>query len=251
LIEMSSADDSPTRLEDDLLNELLEARGGAQVLPRPPDVSPGPAPTWVDISLEQRRSISIDQVRSAIDGIGSDAPTDAAVLILLFERDGELQVVFTRRAQHLRSHRGEVSFPGGRHEAGESDVVAALREANEEIALDVSTIEVIGQLRRVRPFVSNRAIRPVVADIEIQPIVAYSAGVPQMIANPDEVERIFEVSLSELMAAEAHRSETWNIPGVGFHDIHIFEVEDDTIWGATARILVEFLDRVARVVRSA
>jgi 8-oxo-dGTP pyrophosphatase MutT (NUDIX family) len=98
--------------------------------------------------------------RRAIEVAGSQ---DAAVLAPLFERDGELHAVFTRRRGDLRIHAGQVSFPGGRREPGDADLVAtALREAHEEIGLDPAAVTVLGALHPTPTVVSDIAIYPVV-----------------------------------------------------------------------------------------
>lgn len=157
----------------------------------------------------------------------------AAVLIPIFDEDGEAWVVLTRRSQHLRAHRGEVSFPGGRQDEGETLVEAALREAREEIALDTSAIEIVGELDHLATVSSNSTIVP---------FVGVLPGRPTGLApSPDEVEAVLIVPLSELLLDDVFRTELWPWMGEDERPIHFFELYGDTIWGATGRMLVNLL----------
>jgi 8-oxo-dGTP pyrophosphatase MutT (NUDIX family) len=157
--------------------------------------------------------------------------TRAAVLVPIFEEDGEARVVLTRRAAHLRTHPGEVSFPGGRLDAGEAPEEGALREAAEEIALDPGSVEVVGRLTPLSTFSSGAAITPVVGVISSR---------PRLLANPSEVERVFDVALAKLTAVDVFREERWVALGTS-SPVWFFELDEDTVCGATARILVELL----------
>ena len=167
---------------------------------------------------------------------------NAGVLAALFEEDGEARLVLTRRSSDLRTHQGQVSFPGGRLEDGEDGVAAALREACEEVDLDPAQVTTVGWLHPVLTVVSDSFILPVVATVQ---------GRPQLLPNPGEVERIFDVSLEELADPAIFREEFWRIPGRvirGSDDnsfpMWIFEVSGELIWGATARMLYELLSIV-------
>jgi 8-oxo-dGTP pyrophosphatase MutT (NUDIX family) len=164
---------------------------------------------------------------------------NAGVLAAFFEEDRETRVVLTRRSTGLRTHQGQVSFPGGRLDEGEDAVAAALREAFEEVDLDPSLVTAVGWLHPVMTMVSASYILPVLGTLE---------GRPQLRANPSEVERIFDVSLAELADPEIFHEERWRIPGrviAGSEDnsfpVWFFEVSGELIWGATARMLYELL----------
>src|SRR3954452_4179112 len=131
---------------------------GRQVIPRPALARPGEPAPWAGVDPAFRRRISLDRIRQVMAAEDPShpevalpeelpgPPRPAAVLIPLFEEDGEARVILTRRAAHLRHHTGEVSFPGGRLDEGEEALVAALREASEEIGLDPAQVEILGQL---------------------------------------------------------------------------------------------------------
>jgi len=161
----------------------------------------------------------------------------SAVLVALFEEDGETRVVLTRRSPLLRFHRHEVSFPGGRVEPGEGLVAAALREAFEEVGLEPAAVEVIGTLAPLTT-VSSRAL--------ITPFVGLLKGRPRLVANPAEVERVFDVALADLLADGVHSSERWERLGSEF-ELHFFALPGDIVWGATGRMLTDLLERVLAV----
>jgi 8-oxo-dGTP pyrophosphatase MutT (NUDIX family) len=157
------------------------------------------------------------------------------VLVPVFEEDGEAWLLLTRRAQHLRNHRGEVSFPGGRRDDDEALIDTAKREALEEIGLDPSTVEIVGELDHLVTFTSKAAIVPYVGVLPARPI--------DLKPNPDEVELVITVPFSELLHEDTFREELWH-----FFDeerpMYFFEVVGDTIWGATARILYGLLELI-------
>jgi 8-oxo-dGTP pyrophosphatase MutT (NUDIX family) len=165
---------------------------------------------------------------SAFDPLSGRA---SAVLAALYEEHGEVLVVLTRRAQHLRSHRGEVSFPGGGQETGEDLQATALREAKEEIDLDPGSVEIIGRLDHLTTF-TNRSF--------IMPFVGILAARPALTANAGEVELILHVPLSDLLADGVFREERWGVPPLDRPQI-FFEIVGDTIWGATAAMLRNLL----------
>jgi 8-oxo-dGTP pyrophosphatase MutT (NUDIX family) len=132
----------------------------------------------------------------------------------------------------MSSHSGEVAFPGGRVEPTETLIEAALREAEEEVALPRDVVKIIGQLEPITTVISDSAITPFVALSE--------SPLPPLSPNPTEVARIFDVSLMELVSPDCYRSEIWDFPD-GTFPVFFFEVEGDTIWGATGRMLHRLL----------
>jgi 8-oxo-dGTP pyrophosphatase MutT (NUDIX family) len=215
---------------------------GPQRIPRPPGARPGDDPPWAEVPAELRRGIGIAHVRAALDRVGQletiPAPFGriaAAVLVPVFEEDGEARVILTRRASHLRSHRGEVSFPGGRIEAEETPLSAALREAAEEIGLDPAPVEILGQLQPLATVSSSSSITPFVGVLPER---------QQLHPNPGEVERVFDVSIAELLADGVFTEERWLRPQTGEFPVYFFDLPEDLVWGATARILHEFLGLV-------
>jgi 8-oxo-dGTP pyrophosphatase MutT (NUDIX family) len=225
-------------------------RGGLQQIPRPARVRLGAAPPWADLPVDRRRGIGLAEVEAALARRGPSVPVPAtspqvelpgldragnrpaAVLCALFEEEGEARVILTRRSSRLRSHTGEVSFPGGRLDPDEMPVAAALREASEEVGLDPEAVEILGQLSPLSTY-SNQST--------ITPFVGVLGGRPALHPNPAEVERAFDVSLAELASDDVYHQELWELPGVGWREINFFDLVGDTVWGATARMLRELL----------
>ena len=171
-----------------------------------------------------------------IDGpVPVASPRQSAVLAPLYVDDGGPAVLLTRRAAHLRNHRGEVSFPGGRQEDHDVDLVAtALREAHEEIRLAPETVEIVGELDRLSTFTSGSMIHP---------FVGLLSGVPDaLVADPGEVAQILHVPLADLLDPEAFHEEIWRFPDGHDRSLTFFEIVGDTIWGATARMLRQLLN---------
>lgn len=138
-------------------------------------------------------------------------------------------MVLIRRAVALPTHAGEIALPGGRVEPGETMVEAALREAAEEVGIVPAQVEVVGWLDRVVGASSGSVATPVVGLLRRR---------PKLVAAPGEVEAIFDVALSDLMAV--YREERWDVP-VPDRAMHFFELPEDTVWGMTARILHQLL----------
>jgi 8-oxo-dGTP pyrophosphatase MutT (NUDIX family) len=219
----------------------MAARGGRQQIPRPSSVRPGPPAPWAELS-EQARRPSLDEVRRALAVAPPPLLTDrehqpeqaspaSAVLAALYELEGEAVVVLTRRAQNMRSHRGEVSFPGGRQDPGEDLWTTALREAKEEVDLDPATVTHLAELDHLRTVTSQSFIVPYVATLP---------GPPELVAAPHEVELVLRVPLRELLSDGVYRQERWGIPPQD-RPIHFFDLVGDTIWGATAAMLHNLL----------
>lgn len=166
----------------------------------------------------------------------------SAVLAPMYEHRGATHLVFTRRAQHLRSHRGEVSFPGGGQEPQDPDLVAtALRESHEETGLDPASVELIGELDHLTTVTSRSFIVPYVGALDAP---------PELAPNPHEVEKILHVPVAELLDPDIFRQERWGLPGFN-RPVYFFELVGDTIWGATAAMLVNLLSVITRTAERA
>ncbi|MFP8953788.1 NUDIX hydrolase [Natrialbaceae archaeon A-arb3/5] len=161
-----------------------------------------------------------------------DQPYDAAVLAPIVDRDGEDHLLFTRRADHLGEHPGQMSFPGGGAEPIDETILeTALREANEEIGLDPTEADVVGQLDDIRT-VSEYAVTPFVAHVPDREYERDGAEVAEIVCLP----------LSGLLDPANYENEQRNHPYYGDIVIHYFHVDGYTVWGATGRILVQLLE---------
>jgi 8-oxo-dGTP pyrophosphatase MutT (NUDIX family) len=162
---------------------------------------------------------------------------DAAVLIPLYTDGGDLHAVFTKRRDDLRRHAGEISFPGGRPDFEEEDLrTTALREAEEEIGLPRDAVEIVGALPPTGTFVTNYKIHPYVGLIE--------PG-REWELQPSEVELVLELSLPDLIAGfEMQRLIKKGVP----FKTPTYTVDGNFVWGATARILQNLLERIDPVL---
>jgi 8-oxo-dGTP pyrophosphatase MutT (NUDIX family) len=160
----------------------------------------------------------------------------AAVLVPLYEADGDTRVVLIKRPETMSSHRGEIAFPGGTFDADvDSDLRAtAVREAHEEIGLAPDAVEIVARLDGIGTVATRFTIAPFVGFLRERPVLT---------PNPHEVARVLEVSMAELLDPDAYRAEHWDTTTAGF-DVHFYELADETVWGATARILTSFLSHL-------
>lgn len=227
---------------------------GRQRIPRPTVYRPGGEPPWATVPADQRERVAIGDVRAAMATMGPAKPwppatpgmvpftgAPAAVLVPLFEEHGHARVILTRRSDRLRSHTGEVSFPGGRLDPEEEPVAAALREASEEVGIEPGRVEIVGQLEPLATLSSRSGITPFVGLLDERPVLT---------PNPHEVDIAFDVALAELLDVSIYREERWDTPWGDDRPVHFFELPDDTVWGATARILHQLLELVATNVLS-
>jgi 8-oxo-dGTP pyrophosphatase MutT (NUDIX family) len=217
----------------------MSARGGRQRIPRPPTARPGGPAPWSNLPIADRR-LSLAQVRERCAALPPPQPPavvmpgsrPAAVLVPMFESDrGQASLILTKRPDTMPTHQGEVSFPGGGVRAGvdESLLDAALRETEEEIGLPRAAVDVVAELDTHATVGSRFTITPYVGLID---------RLPQLVPHPGEVVKILEVPLSELLADGTYREEHWESSD---RVISFFELADETVWGATARILAKFL----------
>ena len=160
--------------------------------------------------------------------------TKAAVLIALYVAGGDLHAVFTRRRHDLRSHAGEISFPGGRRDADDESLqFTALREAEEEIGLPRDAVDVVGALPPTPTVATNYGVYPFVGLIAPGRVWTPSAW---------EVDEVLELRLTDLRAARTRRRLLHR--GIPFRS-DVYDVsEEAVIWGATARIVGDLLVRI-------
>ena len=163
----------------------------------------------------------------------SGPPRIAAVMMLMFPEDGEDYVIFTRRTEEVKTHKGQISFPGGHWESSDPSLAyTALRETEEELGIRPESIRLVGELPEVFTVVSNFVIKPYVGRL---------AGRPSYVADPIEVAEVIEVPLVALRNPDIYWTEARGGPE-NSRQVHFFRYGDYVIWGATGRILREFLD---------
>ena len=181
--------------------------------------------------INKIKKIIADRPRKIIE---DKSRIPAAVLILLYEKAGEVYLLFTRRTEKVADHKGEISFPGGaRDHENESCEATALREAAEEIGIIPETVEVLGLLDDYPTVTSNYLVAPVVGTV---------TAPPRFRINPDEVEEIIEIPLSffqdvfrqKISPADEFAPKTLT-----------FQYREHLIWGVTAGIMKQLLSLLA------
>ena len=158
----------------------------------------------------------------------------AAVLILLYLADNEIYFFLTKRTDELKHHKGQISLPGGTQEGNEKLIDTALRETQEEIGINKTSISIIGTITPL--FVP-------VTGFMIYPFIGYSLNKLDPKPDPVEVATIFSVNISDLLNKENRTTEQRNIRG---YDVQVpyFKLNDYQVWGATSMILSEFRDLI-------
>jgi 8-oxo-dGTP pyrophosphatase MutT (NUDIX family) len=171
-----------------------------------------------------------EEVRSKVRAFISPARVPAAVLVPLVERDTGLTVLLTQRAETLKDHAGQISFPGGRIEPEDADAWhAALREAYEEIGLRADLVEFAGYLPD----------HHVITGFRVTPVVGFVNPDYELRIAAAEVHDVFEVPLDFILDAANHKSRRRNFAGVTI-DVHDIPYGERNIWGATAGMLMTF-----------
>lgn len=189
-------------------------------------------------AMSEARHSWIQELRERLDSppprhLMVDDKREAAVLVPLFVDAGELWTILTLRADDLPHHRGQVAFPGGQLEPGENPWQAALRESHEEIGIERSTVLDLGRLDELQTSTG----------FHIMPCVAALPRPASFILRRAEVAEVFSVPLSALANPQMVEDRLVKIEG---HErrLRIFHVGGRIVWGLTARIVMNLLDRV-------
>jgi len=164
----------------------------------------------------------------------------AAVILPIYYKQGQYYILFTKRTEKVREHKGEISFPGGAYEERDETLVnTALRECAEEIGLMADEIEVVGELDDTVTVTSNYIVSA---------FVGFIPWPHALKVDQREIEEIIEVPVSALLDKGCLSEETAIIDGKAI-TLYFYHYQGRVIWGATARILNQFLDIFARVMR--
>ena len=191
-------------------------------------------------ALLRKRLEPVERVDKLSDALEGQLPyaRKAAVLLGLFEQEGEPTILFIRRSSTLRAHSGEIAFPGGGvDQTDSSPIMAALREAQEEIGLDPARVEVLGVLQPVFTVVSNYLVIPVVAFLP--------RGLGTLQLQVSEVTEIILAPLHDLTNPDIFHTEEWMRVG-RTRTVYFYDYGSYRIWGVTARILNELLEMLER-----
>ncbi|MGK5087659.1 CoA pyrophosphatase [Bdellovibrionota bacterium FG-2] len=170
--------------------------------------------------------------------------TPAAVLVL-FGLGGEAQILITRRAESVETHKGQMAFPGGKCEQNEigapGEIYAALRETHEEVGIAPSQVEILGILPKLWT-ITGFWVTPVVGVLTVP--------IQEIVLTPSraEIADVFWVPLSKLQARDTYRKEFVSVGSIRY-PTHVFQVGEHRIWGATGSMLRNILDRLGQLER--
>ncbi len=163
--------------------------------------------------------------------------TPSAVLVPIYEKDGQPHILFIKRTEWVEKHKGEISFPGGTYEAQDKTLLdTALRESAEEIGLKPDDVEVLGELDETS----------VKTNYIITPFLGFIPWPYEFRVDGRETEAIIEAPISALLDRGHSRQELRDDETV---TTYRYNYQGSVIWGATARILAEFLDIFAQAAR--
>ncbi|MFT4946452.1 MAG: 8-oxo-dGTP pyrophosphatase MutT (NUDIX family), partial [Natronomonas sp.] len=161
-----------------------------------------------------------------------DQEREAAVLAPVIDRESGPHILFTKRAEHLSDHPGQMSFPGGGREPEDDSLEAtAKREANEEISLEPTEVSIVGRLDDIRT-ITRYSVRPFVAEVPDRTYEPFDGEVAEVAILP----------VAALIDRVNYQSERREHPHYGDIRLHYFYVDGYTVWGATARMLVQLLE---------
>ncbi len=161
--------------------------------------------------------------------------TPSAVLIPIFEKNGEDHILFTKRTETVEHHKGQISFPGGKRDIEDENLLqTALRESLEEVGIRPEDVDVLGDLDDEKTYVSNYIISPYVG------VIPYPYTFK---TSPDEVGELLEIPISVLTDKSNFREEI-QTSGEKRYRAYYFNYGDEVIWGATSRILKRFFNLI-------
>lgn len=233
-----------------MMGEIIELDSRyRQLVPRPPLTRRMKRPVWMDELAESLPLNRFDLARAFSMGEASrdlapkpapslpdgDMKRPAGVLAVLTGSAFSPSMVFTRRSLHLKSHSGEIAFPGGKVEHGETPMDAAIRETYEEIGIEPSTLDILGKITELATSTSGISMSAYLAMSSVSSPIYYP--------SEDEVAAVIEVPIAELLSSAIYHREVWT-RGHEEREMHFFAIDDDLVWGATAYITVQALERI-------
>ena len=190
-----------------------------------------------EMTEQLRHALSRRQKRHIID----KSRVAAAVLVPIYDKKGKCYILFTKRTEKVKEHKGEISFPGGVYQEGDNSLVnTALRECTEEIGLMADEVEVLGEMDDMATMVTNYIVTP---------FIGFIPWPYQFKVHAEEVEEIIEVPIRAFLDKSCVHQETDIVDGEEV-TLYFYHYQGRVIWGATARILNQFLDIFAQVMPS-
>jgi len=189
--------------------------------------------------IAMKRRLKLALSRRQKQHIVDTGRVPAAVLLPIYRKQGEYYLVFTKRTEQMKAHKGQISFPGGAYQAGDGTLLdTALRECAEEIGLVADKVEILGSLDDVITLTSNFIIAPFVA------VIPWPC---EFKVSTKEIEEIIEAPISALLDRSCFHEKTEIINGESVAS-YSYHYQGRVVWGATAIILNQFLDIFARVM---
>ena len=185
----------------------------------------------------------MEQLREALTKRQKQTLTDpnripSAVLLPIYYREGQCYIIFTHRTERVKEHKGQISFPGGARQDGESLLEAALRESQEEINLSPADVEVLGELYDTLTITSDYIVTPFVG------VISWSNKIK---ADGWETDEIIEVPIAVLLDKNSREDKEEVVEGKAVTS-YFYHYKGRVIWGATARILYQFLELYAQAM---
>ncbi|UCD84066.1 MAG: CoA pyrophosphatase [Deltaproteobacteria bacterium] len=181
-----------------------------------------------------------DKIRKILGGrkkkvITGRELTPSAVLLPLFRKDDEINLLFTRRTEEVKDHKGQVSFPGGTQDAEDESLLAtALRESFEEIGIKIDDVKILGELDDITTITKYR----------ISPFVGIFSYPYEFVVNEAEIAELIEVPVPALLDPKIFTEERAYIHQGEVYPVYYFNYEGSVIWGATAKIVKQFLELI-------
>jgi 8-oxo-dGTP pyrophosphatase MutT (NUDIX family) len=195
-----------------------------------------PARCYDDINMEKKlREFLSRRQKQTITNPGR---IQSAVLLPIYNKEGQCHIVFTRRTNNVKEHKGQISFPGGARQEGESLLQTALRESQEEISLAPADVEILGELDDTVTVVSNFIVTPFVG------VITWPHSLR---ADGWETDEIIEVPIAALLDKKSREDKKEVVEGKTVTS-YFYHYGGRVIWGATARILHQFLELYQRAV---
>lgn len=182
-----------------------------------------------------KEEIKYKLARRKKEYISAPGRVPAAVLMILFEKNGHTHILFTRRTETVEYHKGQICFPGGGCQAGETRRTTALRESFEEIGLKPEDVEMLGELDDIKTVASH---------FVVSPFVGYITYPYRFKPSSIEIAEIMELPLDALRDPVNWKVEERTMEDGTTGEVYFVEVEGSIVWGATAKILKQLVDLI-------
>ena len=182
--------------------------------------------------LEAHRVMASETRLKLKQPVPNERTRESAVLILFYPSDNQIFIPLILRPQYDGVHGGQMAFPGGRAEKEDENLErTALREAQEEIGVRVSDIQILGKLTKLYIPPSN---------FHVQPVIGFMSRKPEFYPDPKEVDKVIEISIEEMKNPAIIGRKVLNVRGIEI-DTPFYDILDTTVWGATAMMISELL----------